>query len=147
VESLVSLKVLLNPVLVEKVLNTLWEQNGERPTVFTIDLAWKLLSIGREIGLDQTELEQLDEFRASLETFRTTGLTTKNQKLIRQVLNPKVWASIVNLPEALMRQARQLEEHAPVKAAITAQIAVAIAILTAAPIRLGNLGRIRLGRT
>ena len=144
-ESLVGLKVLLDPALVEQVLNALWKQNGERPTVFTIDLAWKLLSVGREIGLDQTELEQLDEFRAKLETFRTTGLTTKNQRLIRQVLNPKVWTSIVNLPEALMRQARQLQEHAPVKAAVTAQVAVAIALLTAAPIRLGNLGRIRLG--
>jgi integrase len=61
------------------------------------------------------------------------------------VLNPKIWTSIVNLPETLMREARQSEEHAPVKAATTAQIAVAIAILTAAPIRLGNLGRIRLG--
>ncbi len=61
------------------------------------------------------------------------------------MLNDKVWSSIVNLPDAMMREARQLEEHAPVKAAITAQVAVAIAILTAAPVRLGNLGRIRLG--
>jgi hypothetical protein len=37
-----------------------------------------------------------------------------------------------------------LAEHAPVKAAVPAQIAVAIAILTFAPIRLGNLVRTRL---
>lgn len=38
-----------------------------------------------------------------------------------------------------------MQEHAPVKASIRAQTAVAIAILTFAPVRLGNLGRIRLG--
>jgi integrase len=64
--------------------------------------------------------------------------------LIRQVLNKDIWLRIVNIPWALMRKARLLAEHAPLKAAVTAQMAVAIAILTVAPIRLGNLGRIRL---
>jgi integrase len=40
--------------------------------------------------------------------------------------------------------ARSLQEHAPVKAAVTAQIAAAIAILTFAPVRLSNLTHIRL---
>ena len=44
-----------------------------------------------------------------------------------------------------MRRARALKDQAPVKAAVTAQIAVAVAILTAAPIRAGNLAAIRLG--
>jgi integrase len=36
-------------------------------------------------------------------------------------------------------------DQAPTKAAVTAQIAVAIAILTVAPVRIGNLAAIRLG--
>jgi integrase len=43
-----------------------------------------------------------------------------------------------------MAQARSLQEHAPIKAAVAAQIAVAIAILTFAPVRLSNLAQIRL---
>jgi integrase len=43
-----------------------------------------------------------------------------------------------------MAQARECRDYAPVKAAVTAQMAVAIAILTFAPVRLGNLVRIRL---
>ena len=64
--------------------------------------------------------------------------------VIRQVLTGNVWSEVVNLPATLMAQARADRAHAPVKAAVTAQIAVAIAILAVAPIRLGNLIRIRL---
>jgi hypothetical protein len=71
-------------------------------------------------------------------------MTQKNLKLIRQVLN-KVWARVINCPEALMRRARSLRDRAPVKAAVTAQIAAAVAILTAAPVRASNLAAIRLG--
>jgi len=39
---------------------------------------------------------------------------------------------------------RSLRDHAPIKAAVTAQIAIAIAILVVAPVRLGNLISIRL---
>jgi hypothetical protein len=46
---------------------------------------------------------------------------------------------VINLPEALMAQARLVRDQSPVKGAVTAQLAVAIAILTNAPIRLSNL--------
>jgi integrase len=44
-----------------------------------------------------------------------------------------------------MTQARLQRRHAPVRAAVLAQIAVGVAILTVAPVRLGNLASIRLG--
>ena len=52
----------------------------------------------------------------------------------------------VSLPGVLMQQARLAKDHAPIKAAVTAQLAVAIAILTFAPIRLSNLVSIELGK-
>ena len=82
--------------------------------------------------------------RASLEFYRRGGLTEKNLAVIRQVVSGDVWREVVNLPAALMAQARLLREQAPVKAAVTAQLAVAIGILTFAPVRLGNLVQIRL---
>src|SRR6516164_8267177 len=44
-----------------------------------------------------------------------------------------------------MELARSAKDHAPIKAAISARLAVAISILTFAPIRLGNLVSIKLG--
>src|SRR5215203_956066 len=43
-----------------------------------------------------------------------------------------------------MSEARELRDRSPVKAALRAQLAAGIAILTFAPVRLGNLTRIRL---
>src|SRR5262249_24236680 len=87
------------------------------------------------------------DMRASLEVHRPDGLTEKNQAIVRQVLCGDTLSEVINLPRVLMAQARSLQEHATVKAAVTAQIAVAIAILTFAPVRLSNLGRIRPDET
>src|SRR4029077_9754487 len=84
------------------------------------------------------------DVRSELEKYRQGGMTPKNMKLIRQVLNENVWERAVNCPTELMKRARSLKDKAPVKAAVTAQIAVAIAILTEAPVRAANLAAIRL---
>jgi integrase len=52
---------------------------------------------------------------------------------------------VVSLPWLLMREANAIRDRAAVKAAGLAQLAVAIAILTVFPVRLGNLGTIRIG--
>jgi Phage integrase family len=82
--------------------------------------------------------------RFTLEGHREDGLTEKNLSLIRLVLTDGVWSRVVSLPGQLMQQARLLRSHAPVRAALLAQIAVAVAILTVAPIRLANLASICL---
>jgi integrase len=143
---LTSLSVLLDPVLVERILEKEWEANGDEPKTSTIDLAKKLVAVARSANcLTKEQLVELDDKRAALEQYRKEGLTQKNLKLIRQVLNSEVWGRVINCPDELMRRARALKDQAPVKAAVTAQIAVAVAILTAAPIRAGNLAAIRLG--
>jgi hypothetical protein len=83
--------------------------------------------------------------RAALEEHRPVGLTEKNMAVIRQVLSSDVWRLVVQLPWVLMREADLIRERAPMKAAGLAQLAVAIGILTVFPIRLGNLGSIRIG--
>ena len=85
------------------------------------------------------------DLRFALEQHREDGMTPKNLALIRCVLTDGVWSRVTKLPEQLMRQARLQRRHAPVRAAVLAQIAVAVAILTVAPVRLGNLASIRLG--
>ena len=145
-ESLTSLEVLLDPTLVDEVLNAYWDASErEEPCVYTIDMAWKLLSVARETkSLPESDLEQLDEIRATMEEHRQDGLTEKNLQVIRAVLTGRVWDEVVQLPHALMAEARLLRHQAPVKAAVMAQLAIAIAILSFAPIRLGNLIQIKL---
>jgi len=133
--------------VVERVIEAYWQKNGTEPNVFTIDLGWKLLRIARETGgLDQAAIERLDEVRAALEDYRRSGLTRKNLQLVRQVLTEGIWSEVVSLPGVLMGQARSAKDHAPTKAAVTAQLAVAIAILTYAPIRISNLVGIELDK-
>jgi integrase len=145
IEDLSSLATLLAPEVVEKVIESEWAKNGDQPKVSTIDIAKKLYGVARSYGcLEKAALNRLDDIRANLEEYRPAGLTEKNLTLIRQVLNEDVWARVVNCPATLMRQARSIRDRAPVKAAVTAQIAVAIAILSVAPIRAGNLAAIRL---
>jgi integrase len=147
IESLTCLAALLAPDVVERVIDAYWQKNGEKPKRATIDLAGQALRMARETAcLDQIALERLDEMRWALEQHRQEDMTPKNLQLIRQVLTDGVWSEVVSLPNALMRQARLAKDHAPTKAAITAQLAVAIGILTFAPVRLANLVSIELGQ-
>ena len=145
-EGLSSLSVLLAPDLVERILDKEWAQNGDEPKTTTIDLAKKLVAVARSANcLTKEQLSQLEDKRAAFEEYRKEGMTQKNLKLVRRVLNSEVWARVINCPDVLMRRARSLKDQAPVKAAMTAQIAVAVAIVTAAPVRASNLATICLG--
>jgi integrase len=147
IDSLTSLAALLQPDVAELVIDAYWQKNGDEPKTATIDLGKTVLRMARETGcLDQAALERLDEIRAALEQHRREGLTPKNLQLVRQVLTDGVWSEVVALPNILMQQARLAKDHAPIKAGVSAQLAVAVAILTFAPVRLGNLISIELGQ-
>jgi Phage integrase family len=146
INRIVSFRELLNPDLVERVFDAYWQDSGEHPSIYLIELASLLLGIARETRcVDEAAIARLDDMRAALEEYRPVGLTEKNMTLIRQVLSSDMWRLVVNLPWQLMRQANAIRDRAPVKAAGLAQLAVAIAILSVFPIRLGNLGAIRIG--
>jgi len=142
--NLISLAALVHPLVVEPVIEAYWRENGEEPKIFTIELASKVLALAQRAGLDHAAIDCLEDIRATLEEYRRGGLTDKNQAVVRKVLTPGVWNSVVNFPVQMMREARADLPHAPIKAALTAQIAVAIAILSFAPIRLGNLVAIKI---
>ena len=145
-DELKSLGALLAPEVVEKILNAYWHRNGKEPATYTIDLAKRFFAIAKETKcVGAAACDRLDEMRAALETHRRDGLTDKNSALIQKVLTPGVWSRVVKLPFVMMTCARARAVHSPMRAAVTAQLAVAIAILTVAPVRLGNLAAIRLG--
>jgi integrase len=119
---------------------------GDVAKILNVSLSWlaKARLSGEGPRFDEAGLEKLGDIRSQLEKYRQGGMTPKNMKLIRQALNEKVWDRVVNCPTELMKRARSLKDKAPFKAAVTAQIAVAIAILTVAPVRAANLAAIRL---
>jgi hypothetical protein len=128
IDRLDSLSALMAPEVAEKVLGAYWKKNGENPKLFTIDLACRFLAIAKETNcLNEADCERLDEMRRALEDRRQEGLTDKNIAFIRQVLSPGIWSRIVRLPFAMMAEARR-QRHAPVRAVVIAQLAVAIAI-------------------
>jgi hypothetical protein len=146
VDCITSFRALLHPDLVERVFEAYWQDSGEEPGIYLIELAAMLFGIATQTqGLDEVALARLDDFRAELDHHRSRGLTNKNMALVRQVLSTNVWRLVVNLPWQLMREANALRDCAPTKAAGLAQMAVAIGILTVFPVRLGNLGAIRIG--
>jgi integrase len=129
------------------VIDAHWQKNGDEPKTGTIDLGKTVLRMARDTDcLDHAALDRLDDIRAALEQHRREGLTPKNLQLIRQVLTEGVWNEVVSLPNVLLRQARLAQDHAPIKAAVLAQLAAAVAILTFAPVRLSNLASIELGQ-
>jgi hypothetical protein len=98
IESLTSLPTLLDPTLVESVVDKEWEAAGPEPKTSTIDLGKKVVAVARSIGLDAAALEKLDEIRATLEKHRHEGLTPKNMTVVRKVLTGDVWSRVVNYP-------------------------------------------------
>jgi hypothetical protein len=78
IESLTSLAALLNPDIVENVIDAYWRKNGEEPKTGTIDLGWKLAHMARAMNcLDQSALQRLDAISAALEEYRREGLRRK----------------------------------------------------------------------
>jgi integrase len=144
-EDLKSFRDLLRPDRVEILLDYYWEKNGEKPSLYTIDLASKLLALARNEDMTTVEIEGLDEIRIALEQYRSTGLTEKNRGLIRQIAQSDVWRAVVRLPQRLMAEARITAKAKPHRTAVTAQLAIAILILIRAPVRIQNLASIRIG--
>jgi integrase len=136
---------MLRPEVVNIIIDAYWQKEGDVPASYTINLACRFEAIARQMAcLTAAELKELADLRYAMEQHREEGMTEKNLAVVRAVLTPGVWGRVAKLPEQLMQQARKMHKSAPVRAAILAQIAVAVAILLVAPVRLGNLAAIRL---
>jgi integrase len=136
---------MLHPQIVNTIIDAYWKKDGEVPTTYTIDLAFRFEAIARLMGCVGTEeLTELGDLRYAMAQYREDGMTEKNLAVIRAVLTPGVWGRVANLPEQLMARAQAMRNSVPVRAALLAQTAVAVGILVVAPVRLGNLAAIRL---
>ena len=143
-DDLVSLTALLDPDLVEKVFDQMCGYAA--PKTALIDLSHRLHALAKDTGCQSTEnLARLRDIRDLLEDQRKPGMTSKNLGVVRAVMTGNVWKKITELPEEMLAAARKLLKSSPQRAALQAQRAIGIAILTFMPIRIGNLSRLRIG--
>lgn len=113
-------------------------------SAFTRGLAKSLLHIAKHwVRLGAEDLERLRDLNRRLGPDRS-GLTEKNQTVLRQFDDPKTLQRLLVLPQRMMARARRLGAGNR-QAAVAAQLAVAVEVLLMAPIRIGNLVGLRIG--
>jgi integrase len=144
VESLRSLADLVSPQIVRRILDLYLAKKGGKIVTFTIDLAERLYAIARTyVKAPEEHLRQLERFCLKLRRERRYGLTEKNMAVIRTFKDSQNRARLSALPGQLFDEALA-ERDALVKAAVTAEIALAIQIELVAPMRLANLSGLHL---
>lgn len=139
IERIRSLSDLVAPSTVKSVLECYLPANGEAPRVFVSNLCGLLTSIAmRWSKLTDEDIAKLKEYRRRLDRERAPGLTPKNMAVIRAMQDPTSRQRLLRLPHVLMEEAQgpNMSLH---RAAVRAQIALALLILIHAPMRIGNL--------
>jgi hypothetical protein len=144
-DAICSLADLVSRQHFQLILQDLWNRTGEKKTATLGRRADVLIAMARHhVGLDEVALAELRK-SANRVTPETTGLTEKNRDRLRPFDNPETFAALVNLP-FVMRAKVDKGKLTPVRAAQQAEMAVAIAILLVAPVRMKNLRMIEIGR-
>jgi integrase len=145
-QSIRRLADIVEPVAAETALQVIYQRGGEKVTCRLHGLAYLLVAIARHwVKADAATIEELQKIRADLAP-EAVEMTRKNKLRLMQFNDPRLLAALLDLPGKLFDAA--CRTTAPTKAtARLAQLAVAIAILSAAPIRIKNLAQLEVGRT
>jgi integrase len=111
-------------------------------------MAWPIycsISPAIWVKADEATLDGLKCFCRRLSP-RVVGMTAKNKKRLQQFADPRILASLLDLPARMFAEACRVEVPTKTEARI-AQLALAIEILLMAPIRIKNLSELEIGRT
>jgi integrase len=129
----------------DTILRFYLERAGNQPCAQTAALANQLKAIARHhVGVPGPVLDRLRRMAARV-TPPVQGMTDKNRAALRQFQSIDAQRQLVQLPATLFAA---LPASGPVgkRLAIHLQLALAVEILLVAPMRLGNLCRLELGR-
>jgi integrase len=96
------------------------------------------------VRVDDAELLKMKKIVAKV-TDNRRGMTAKNRERLRPFDDPDTVKAFLALPQRIRTEV-ETDKRAPRRRAIKAQMAAAIAILQAVPIRMANLARIDLRR-
>jgi integrase len=139
--SITSLACVVQPEAFKAILRH-YCKDGE-PTFFARDLAQTLVTLARHwVRVKPADLAEIRRLQRCLGN-TPLELTEKNRTLLRSLDHPAIRARLFALSQRLAKEA---ERAAPVHGAVRMQIAVAIAILQSAPLRIANLAALRIDR-
>ena len=142
--TIISLRDLIEIEAFKEGLKFFIERKGGKSTSAIAHLARSLKSIARHhLHLDRDHLDKLGTIIVRLEGGRR-GLTETNRARLRQLDDLQNLAALLQLPRKLMGIAAR--NRRPHRGSVTAQIAVAIEILTMAPMRIRNLATLDIYR-
>ena len=134
----ISLASLVEPETFRALLRHRWQQDGRTLSAFTHGVGVTLTAIARDwVKAPAETIAVLKTLRSKLGTL-PTGLTEKNQALLRKFDDPRLLAALLDLPDKLWRAARRnlATSRWPF---IELQTALAIDILLHVPMRMQNL--------
>jgi integrase len=139
--SITSLACLVEPSAFTSILRHYLKDGKPRP--FAYNIAQSLITLAKRwVKPDSATLDKLKALQGRLGS-QPKRLTEKNRVLLRTLDDPDVRARLLFLPERLANWA---ERRTSVQRPVGMQIAVAIAILQSAPLRIANLAGLRLDR-
>jgi integrase len=123
------------------VLRFLLDRHGGQTSPQVAQIAAFLKSVARHWAkADDLVLLQMQKVASRLSTGRR-GLTAKNRERLRSFDDPQTVALFLGLPQRIRREVEK-DPRLPKRKAVAAQMAAAIAILQAVPLRIKNLAEI-----
>ena len=139
VEQLTSLTILVQPEPFRVVMRQLWQQDERKLSAYTHGVAITLIALAAEwVKAPPQSVVTLKALLKKLGTL-PSGLTEKNETLLRTFDDPRLLAELFRLPDRLWRQARRSNSS---HAFVALQTALALDILTQVPLRMQNLSAI-----
>jgi site-specific recombinase XerD len=137
-EVVTSLADLVRPERFKKVLRYYHNQAKGEPNAFVIGVAKTLIQVAQyHTGATSQEVGELKRIAGKLPAV-PFDLTPKNKTLLRQLESDRLRAKLYFLPEQLMEEVAKDLERGRVRF-VEAQVAIAIDILLASPLRPQNL--------
>ena len=143
--SITGLAVLTELETFKQILRQMHADHDNQPSAWVEGVAKTLIAVAREwVHVPDDRLAELKRLLARLPKVQP-GLTAKNREALRQFGDEINLARLLALPELLLQEARRIDPPT-YKAAVKAQLALAIELLLNCPIRGQNLINLQLGQ-
>jgi integrase len=145
-ESLTSLRALVSNACVLSGFAFLLDRAGGQPTEGLFNIADIPHGLAKHLQVEGADLLTLGTIRSNFRTaLSSRGMTEKNKALLRAFEDEALVTAFLHLPEKLTR--RFLKEKCPgQRSALLLEYALALEILSVAPIRIANLVTIRFDK-
>jgi integrase len=137
-----SLRDLVSPDNVKRILRRRNEMVGGRENIFNHDLAWTLVEIARRwVKIRPAALDEIKRLASKVPT-PLSGLTSKNKATLRQFDDPANLRRLYEFSSRLWAEVKR-DTRPNFRTLVKAQAALAVGILSHMPVRLHNLWALR----